>query len=176
MNPPTLDRNGKAPKVYISADMEGVAGVVGKEQLLQDGFEYERFREFMTAELNAAIEAAREAAVREVSDMLGPIEGAIVKWHRTHTSVQTLMPEAALDLIREKVTAGIQRRQELKPFQIDDPLVLDLRYKNDKAAELLAFLPTVERIDNHTVRSKGSIIELSGFVEMALGYPATFAQ
>ena len=40
-------------RIYISADMEGVVGVVTGEQLGPGGFEYERFREFMTAEVNA---------------------------------------------------------------------------------------------------------------------------
>ena len=48
-------------KIYISADMEGVVGAVTSEQLGPDGFEYQRFREFMTAEVNAAIDAARAA-------------------------------------------------------------------------------------------------------------------
>jgi hypothetical protein len=51
-------------KVYISADMEGVVGVVTGDQLGPDGFEYQRFRELMTNEVIAAIEAAREAAPR----------------------------------------------------------------------------------------------------------------
>ena len=45
-------------KIYISADMEGVVGVVTNEQLGPQGFEYARFREFMTQEVNAAIEGA----------------------------------------------------------------------------------------------------------------------
>jgi D-amino peptidase len=45
-------------KIYISADMEGIAGVVTGEQLGPQGFEYARFREFMTQEVNAAIEGA----------------------------------------------------------------------------------------------------------------------
>lgn len=53
-------------KIYISADMEGVAGVVTGEQLGPGGFEYERFREFMTAEVNACIEAARDAGATEI--------------------------------------------------------------------------------------------------------------
>ena len=274
--------NAQDLKVYISADMEGVAGVVGRDQLGPQGFEYGQFRKFMTAEVNAAIEAARDtgateivvsdshgnglnllldalpqdieiirswprplgmmegidesfgaaifigyhagvgnidgiaahtvsgsafssvkvngiemteggmnaliaghfgvpvvmisgdhAAVREVSDMLGPIEGAVVKWHYSHTSARSLMPEAARALIKEKVQAGLRRRQELKPFRIEDPLTLDLTYKSDKAAEMIAYLPNVELIDNHTVRFVGSIIELSMFIEMALGYPPT---
>jgi len=42
-------------KVYISADMEGIAGVVDQAQLGPSGFEYSQFRKFMTAEVNAAI-------------------------------------------------------------------------------------------------------------------------
>jgi D-amino peptidase len=60
-------------KIYISADMEGVVGVVSGEQLSPGGFEYQRFRGFMTAEVNAAIGAARAAGATEfvVSDSHG---------------------------------------------------------------------------------------------------------
>jgi D-amino peptidase len=60
-------------KVYISADMEGVVGAVTGEQLGPGGFEYQRFREFMTEEVLAAIGAAREAGATEflVSDSHG---------------------------------------------------------------------------------------------------------
>ncbi len=280
--PMTYGANAQDLKVYISADMEGIAGVVDQAQLGPSGFEYGQFRKFMTAEVNAAIEAARDAgateivvsdshgnglnllldalpqdiilvrawprplgmmegiddsfaaaifigyhasagntggiaahtmsgadflsvkingmeitegginaliaghfgvpvvmisgddaAVREVTDMVGPIEGAVVKWHYSHTSGRTLMPEAAQALIKEKAKAGLKRRHELEPFRIEGPLSLDLTYKNDKAAELIAYLPNVELIDNHTVRFVGSIIEISMFIEMALGYPGT---
>ena len=53
-------------KIFISADMEGVVGAVTAEQLGPGGFEYERFRGFMTAEVNAAIEAARGAGATEI--------------------------------------------------------------------------------------------------------------
>ena len=53
-------------KIYISADMEGVVGVVSGEQLSPTGFEYNRFREFMTSEVNAAIQAAYESGATEV--------------------------------------------------------------------------------------------------------------
>ena len=53
-------------KIYISADMEGVVGVVTSEQLRPSGFEYDHFREFMTAEVNACIDAARAAGATEI--------------------------------------------------------------------------------------------------------------
>lgn len=60
-------------KVYISVDMEGIAGVVTAEQLGPTGFEYGRAREFMTAEVNAAIAGARAAGATQfvVSDSHG---------------------------------------------------------------------------------------------------------
>lgn len=53
-------------KVHISVDMEGIAGVVTGEQLGPTGFEYGRFREFMTREAMAAIAAARAAGATEI--------------------------------------------------------------------------------------------------------------
>jgi D-amino peptidase len=53
-------------KVHISVDMEGVAGAVTGEQLGPTGFEYGRFREFMTKEALAAVEAARAAGATEI--------------------------------------------------------------------------------------------------------------
>jgi D-amino peptidase len=56
----------KGPKLYVSVDMEGIAGVVTGEQLGPSGFEYQRFREFTTLELLAVLDAAREAGVSDV--------------------------------------------------------------------------------------------------------------
>ena len=53
-------------KVLISVDMEGVAGAVTAEQLGPTGFEYARFREFMTREALAAVEGAKAAGATDV--------------------------------------------------------------------------------------------------------------
>jgi len=57
---------GKQLKIFISVDMEGIAGAVTNDQLGPGGFEYERFREFMTAEALAAVNAARAAGATEI--------------------------------------------------------------------------------------------------------------
>ena len=54
-NPQASPPAARKLKVYISVDMEGVAGVVTTDQLGPGGFEYERFRHFMTNETLAAI-------------------------------------------------------------------------------------------------------------------------
>jgi len=56
----------RAMKVFISVDMEGIAGVVTGEQLGPQGFEYQRAREWMTLEALAAVEGAKEAGATEI--------------------------------------------------------------------------------------------------------------
>lgn len=55
-----------AQKILISVDMEGIAGVVTSAQLGPSGFEYQRFRQFMTDETLAAIDGAIEAGAKEI--------------------------------------------------------------------------------------------------------------
>ncbi len=68
-------------KIYISADMEGVVGAVSGDQLSPGGFEYERFRKFMTTEVNAAIDAARAAGATEfvISDSHGNGQNLLIE-------------------------------------------------------------------------------------------------
>jgi D-amino peptidase len=81
--PPTIGLSQAKPgdlKIYISADMEGLGGVVSERQVSSGKSEYEPFREFMTAEVNAAIEAAIEAGATEivVSDSHGSGQNILV--------------------------------------------------------------------------------------------------
>jgi len=77
----TASDSSKKLKVYISVDMEGVAGVVTADQLIPSGFEYERFRRFMTDETMAAVRAANEAGAGEivVSDSHGNGENLLIE-------------------------------------------------------------------------------------------------
>jgi len=273
----------KKMKIYISADMEGVVGVVTAEQLGPQGFEYNRFREFMTQEVTTAIEAAFEAGatevvvsdshgngqnllieklpknvtlvrswprplmmmqgidetfagaifigyhssttnpqgvrahtissarladvqlqgvslseaginaaiagqfnvpvimlsgddvvVKETTALLGDIEGAVVKWSYGFHSARTLMPEAANELIREKVKKAIGRINEFKPYKLKQPIRLDVRFKNYRPSELLSYLSIVERTDAHSVRFIGKdMIEVSKFLEFITNYESS---
>lgn len=55
-----------AMHVYLSVDMEGVAGVVHVDQTRRTGHDYERARRWMTAEASAAIAGAFDAGATEV--------------------------------------------------------------------------------------------------------------
>ena len=53
-------------KVYLSVDMEGVAGVVHTDQTRRTGHDYERARRWMTAEASAAVAGAFAAGATAV--------------------------------------------------------------------------------------------------------------
>jgi D-amino peptidase len=256
---PAAARDGK--KLFISVDMEGIAGVVTDAQLGPQGFDYTSFRELMTLEANAAIAAAREtgateflvadshgnfqnllpdelppdvelvrggprphgmlegldasfdgviflgyhasttnpagvrahsfssanladlrvngasvtegawnaalaahygvpvlaiagdaAAVAEVQAAVPGVEGAIVKWPYAFHSARTLSPTAARAVIAEAVRKGMARRGSSNLPRAASPVRLEIRFKSYRPAELLSWLPGVERADAHAVR------------------------
>jgi len=68
-------------RVLISVDMEGVVGTVTGDQLGPAGFEYGRFREFMTREAVAAVTAAKAAGATDiiVADAHGNGENLLIE-------------------------------------------------------------------------------------------------
>jgi D-amino peptidase len=280
--PHALAAQTAKPKLYISADMEGVAGVVTGEQLGPSGFEYERFRAFMTQEVLAAIRGARaagvgeivisdshgngqnllldllpddvtvvrswprplmmmegldstfmgavllgyhagttnpggvrahtlssahladvrlngrsvpeaglsaaiagefgvpvlvvtgdDAAVTEAQSLLGRVETVVVKWNYGFHSARTRTPAAAARLIEERVTAAVQRRAEFRPWRLEHPVTLDVRFKSYRPAQILTYLSIVERPDAHSVRYVGdTMLDVSRFLEFLTTYRA----
>jgi D-amino peptidase len=53
-------------KVFISADMEGISGISGSDQLSATGAEYNRSRKMMADDVNAAIRGARRGGADEI--------------------------------------------------------------------------------------------------------------
>ncbi len=68
-------------RVFISVDMEGISGIAHSEMTSASGAEYERGRKLMVADVNAAIEGAREAGATEflVNDSHGSMRNVKVE-------------------------------------------------------------------------------------------------
>ena len=279
-SPALAQRDGL--KVYISADLEGIVGVVTSAQLGPGGFEYQKFREYMTREVLAAMDAAREmgatefvisdshgngqnllidmfppevtivrswprplmmmegiddsfdaaifigyhagttnprgvrahtmssanladirlngishleaginaaigghfgvpvvmisgddATIDEARQLLGDVEGAVVKWNYSFHSARTLTPEAAYAVIKERVRAAFGRLDDFRPYVLETPIRLEVTFKNYQPAEILAYLPNVDRVDAHSVRFIGQdMVEVSRFLEFLGTYEA----
>jgi D-amino peptidase len=83
---------GKKLKVFISVDMEGVAGLIHWDETSQGGPDYQLFRTLMTGEANAAVRGAFEGGATEV----------VVR--DAHDSARNILPDqidARARLIRE---------------------------------------------------------------------------
>ena len=271
-------------KVFISADMEGVTAAVTGQQLGPSGFEYQRFREYMTEEVLAAIRGAKaagateflvadshgngqnllvdrfpkdvhivrswprplgmmggldetfdaamfigyhtstanpegvrahtfssatltdvrlngtsvseagfnaaiaghlgvpivlvsgdDAIVEETKRYVGDVEGAVVKWATSFHSARTLTPEAGAEVIEAAAERAIHRLSDFKPFQLsaatDDKISLEVSFKHYRQAEILAYLPSVERIDAHSIRFVANdMVEASMFAQFMNNY------
>lgn len=267
-------------RVFISVDLEGVTGAVTPEQLGPDGFEYGRFREFMTDEALAAIDGAREAGathivvadahgngqnllierfpddveivrswprplhmvegidegfdaafflgyhaaatntegvrahtfssanyaavvlngtpmseggmnaaiaghfgvpvalvtgddvtVAEMEELLGDVEGVAVKEALGFHSARTLTPAEGQRRIREAARRALERLDDFEPYELDGPPVLELTFKNYRPAEVLAYLPIVERPSDRTIRYEGAdMVEISRFLQFVGNY------
>lgn len=261
-------------KVFISADMEGIGGVsTWSVQASSKGREFEKFRQLMTKEVNAAIAGAydagatevvvadshgdaqnidiealdkrvrlvrawprplgmmqgvdasfgavvfvgyhaaegREAAVlshtfsgtialeldgvaepeagfnaaiagdfgvpvvflsgdqticEDARKLLGPIETAAVKEATGFYSASMMHPEEAQKLIREGVKRGVERRAELKPYRVARPVKLKIRFNDAVNAEVVSYLPGVERPAGNVIVFTGrDMIEVSRFFQ-----------
>jgi D-amino peptidase len=277
---PALGQQSRALRVFISVDMEGIAGIVTSSQLGPDGFDYPISRKLMTGEANAAVEGALAAGATKITvsdghgnglsilpDQLNQKASLIRSWPRptgmlegveagydavicigyhassnspnavlAHTfsgryfevkfngkhateamavaavaghyavpvvlvagdnvivdevhrdidpnivgvivkraigmhSAESLSPEAAETLIREKTTEALKRLSTFRPFVLTDPVTLDLTLKNPLNAEILSFLPNVQREDGATIRFIGKdIVEVEKFLQVVSDY------
>lgn len=136
---------------------------------------------FSEAGLNAAVAGVfgvpvvlvtgDDAIGKEAAAMLPGIEVATVKWAYGFHSAKTLTPAAACDVIRAKARAALARAREIRPFVAKSPVEIEIRFKNYRPAELLAYLPMFERIDAHAIRFHArDMLEATRFLEFILNY------
>jgi D-amino peptidase len=76
-------------KTLIAVDMEGISGVTGWDHVLPNHSEYARGRQWMTADVNAAVEGAAQAGADEIIVTDG-------HWDGSNILIETLDPRASL--------------------------------------------------------------------------------
>lgn len=266
-------------RIYISVDMEGIAGAVSPNQISASGNEYAAYRKIMVGEVLAAIAGAREAGATEfvVSDSHGSLqnipiddlpddvtlirgaprplgmmdgidrgkfdgamfigyhasasnthgvrahtfssarvseiklngvpasegyvnaavagefgvpvllvtgddvvveelaplkaEGVVVKRAISFEAAESKTPAAARRLIQAGAKRAVERIASFKPFMTPRPATMDVTFHFYRPAELLAWLPNVERIGPRSVRFSGKgPAEALKLLEFALTY------
>ena len=74
-------------KVFISLDMEGVSGIVSRQETLPAGQFYQEARRWYTWDANAAIEGALSAGATEIV-VIDPHHQLNIKWPELHPKAQ----------------------------------------------------------------------------------------
>ncbi len=112
-----------------------------------------------------------DAAVAEVQGFASGMVAATVKRAISFHSAATMTPKAAQALIRARVKAGVEQRSRVSPYVLRGAVTAEIAFKHYRAAEILAYLPIVTRVDAHTIRFVGrDILEVSRFLEFVNTY------
>jgi D-amino peptidase len=110
-----------------------------------------------------------QAIAEEARRLLGPLETVVVKRASGFYSATMLHPEEARKRIREGVKRAIERRGEVRPYKLDHPVKLEITFKQVVTAEILSYLPGVERVaGNAIVFTARDALEASRFLSVAL--------
>lgn len=112
-----------------------------------------------------------DALVEEAKRTIGDIEGVAVKQAISFHAAKSLTPEAAYEKIEAAAKRAVERRNAIEPKRFTGDVTLDVSFKHYRQAELLSYLPIVERTDAHSIRFVGrDMVEISRFVAFMNGY------
>ena len=102
-----------------------------------------------------------EAAVREAKELLGPVEGAVVKWGIGRNRARCLSLPSAHQVIRDATARALASIEHRRPFRPELPAVVELTLYRSDMADAFAAKPGVERVGARTVRRRvDSLLEI----------------
>lgn len=96
--------------------------------------------------------AGDEAAVREARDLLGTVEGAVVKWGIGRNRAKCLALPRAHAEVRKAVGRALETPGRFTPFRPDLPATIQLTFYRSDMADDIGARPGIDRVDARTVR------------------------
>ncbi|KYH37327.1 MAG: peptidase M55 D-aminopeptidase [Candidatus Bathyarchaeota archaeon B23] len=92
------------------------------------------------------------AVVEEAKELVPNIRGAVVKWGVSRYAARCLNPKRARRIIREKAAEALRGVDEIKPFRVEEPVEVRMRFLTSTMADAVAIMPYVERMDGRTIK------------------------
>ena len=159
---------GIAEGSYVGAMLLGYhagagAGVGGLRHTFRGGFREVRlngravseagFNAVLAAHFGVPIIAASgdDAAVAEITALLGPVEAAVVKTSLSYTAISSMVPEAGREAVAACVKRALSAPRRAAPPPPTGPVRLELDLASHGAVELLSWLPGMERPGPNTI-------------------------
>lgn len=114
-----------------------------------------------------------DGCIDEIQEWLPDVETVVTKRAYGRQAMQSESAERVRELIRSAVKRGIQHRDEYSPFLLKGPIAVEIEFIRRLPAELLAYLPMIERSDTYSVKYMASdMAEAMKFLVFASHYNA----
>jgi D-amino peptidase len=113
-----------------------------------------------------------DAAIAEIRSVIGDFESVETKRTLGFHSAETLTPEAAQKLIKEKSATAVKNLASRKPYRVAAPVQVTISFKSITPVETASYLSQVfTRVDSHTLRfTAKDMAQASDVVEFLMDY------
>jgi len=92
-----------------------------------------------------------DAYVREVQETLPDITNVVVKRGIDRFAAELISPKKTQKLIREKAAEAVSKSREAKPYKIEGPVHIQVRFKSTGQATMTTTLPFVQLVSPKTI-------------------------
>jgi D-amino peptidase len=145
-------------RLFISADIEGIAGVATRDQTMLEGFEYQSGRLWMTDTVTAACKAAFAAGVKEI---------VVADSHGTHLNILPDRLPKGVQLVRGK-PRPLGMVQGVEHGRFDGALFLGWHTGSTHVSGVLGH--TMQGRVIREIRLNGKVVSEAGFYHPLIGH------
>lgn len=96
-----------------------------------------------------------EAMVNEVKEFVPEVEGVVVKRGFSRFAALSISPVKARILIRDGVKKGLARAKAIKPLVLQEPIAMEIDFRDAHAADAAELVPGVKRLTPRTISYTG---------------------
>ncbi len=108
-----------------------------------------------------------EALAKEVNDFIPETETIVVKKGLSRFSALSIHPSKARELIYDGVKKAL-KDNKVKAFKLQEPVTMEIDFKDSNMAETASLIPGVERINPRTIQYTGDIQTIYDLQELII--------
>lgn len=109
-----------------------------------------------------------QALAEEVGAFMPNTEAVVVKRGLSRFSALSIHPTKARELIYEGVTKGLQRAAMIEPLKLEEPITMEIDFKDSHMADTAELIPGVKRLDPRTIAYTGDAETIFRLQELIL--------
>lgn len=96
-----------------------------------------------------------KAFADEMKDFIPDVEGVVVKEGLSRYSAISIHPTKAREKIYEGVKKGLMKKDSIKPLKLNEPITMEIDFKDSNMADVAELIPGVKRPYSRTISYTG---------------------